>query len=66
MGKVFILWLQMHLQGKLTDVRNKANAQQGNNKKKKKKIVIKSFRDMPSALFLQWLLLAMLAAKMRY
>lgn len=26
----------MHLQGKLTDVRNKANAQQGNNKKKKK------------------------------
>lgn len=54
----------MHLQGKLTDVRNKANAQQGNNKKKK--IVIKSFRDMPSALFLQWLLLAMLAAKMRY
>ncbi|KND98986.1 hypothetical protein QG37_04046 [Candidozyma auris] len=37
MGKVFILWLQMHLQGKLTDVRNKANAQQGNNKKKKKK-----------------------------
>lgn len=34
--------------------------------KKKKKIVIKSFRDMPSALFLQWLLLAMLAAKMRY
>lgn len=64
MGKVFILWPQMHLQGKLTDVRNKANAQQGNNKKKK--IVIKSFRDMPSALFLQWLLLAMLAAKMRY